>query len=317
MRRALTMTVAAGLAGLTLTGCQGDSGTPSTASPPTSSMSPQPTAKGSINSSNSPPDDGARPSGRLLTTKTAELAAEGRNYTTLYTVGGYPVGGSGDDGSGDDGSGDESARIGVLAIRSDGSAVIDKRPRPATGSLIAQSQVGILTSSGRTLLPPQPGPEPRQAIAAAAEGQAFVWYETKSTDFSSPWKVFGVLDVAQRKRPCSVHPQSCWERTTFGYLQAADSSPRTGCTPGGRSPTPPTPSEASGCASWSATLPGESRSAPLSIRRSCLPPSVGASPTCVRSTWTRAHRKTGMRSGFAATARTPCSPQVGWPRASG
>lgn len=160
------------LAGLTLTACQGNSGTPSTLPGSTTTTSPHPTGTGGT----SLPGGGSQPSSRPLTTKAAHTAVEGRDYTTLYTV--DPRGGAG-------------ARVGVLAIRDDGSAVIGNNPPPASGALIAQSQIGIQTISSRTLLPPQTGAQPRQAIYAAAHGQSFVWLETKATDlFNLDWKVF-------------------------------------------------------------------------------------------------------------------------------
>lgn len=83
------------------------------------------------------------------------------------------------------------ARVGVRAIRNDGSAVIVNSPSPAPGEFLTQSQVGIQTGQSRTWLPPQTGSEPRQVAYAAAHGQSLVWVETKSTDlFFLDWKVF-------------------------------------------------------------------------------------------------------------------------------
>ena len=91
------------------------------------------------------------------------------------------------------------ARVGVRAIRDDGSAVIFNSPRPAAGELIAQSQVGIQTIKSRSWLPPQTGSQPRQDAFAAAGGQSFVWLETKSTDlFYLDWKVFAA-NAGQRQ----------------------------------------------------------------------------------------------------------------------
>ena len=156
--RAAALTVAV----LVLSACQGAGGT----------ASPHPTGT-----------DGTRPSATVsatnrwpLTTRAAQVAVEGRDYTMLYTV---------------DPHGSSGARVGVLALRDDGSAVIVSSPRPAYGALIAQSQVGVQTGQSRTWLPPQTGDQPRQAIAAAAHGQTSVWLETKSTDlFFQDWKVF-------------------------------------------------------------------------------------------------------------------------------
>jgi hypothetical protein len=162
--------VTVALAGLTLTACQ-DSGTSSTPSASTTSTSPHPAASGSS------------PRSGPLTTRAAQRAVEGRDYTTLYTV---------------DPHGSSGARVGVRAVRDDGSAVIVNDP-PGAGDLIAQSQVGIQNLQSRTLLPPQTGSRPRQAIAAAAHGQSYVWLETKSTDlFYQDWKVFAAR-VGQRQ----------------------------------------------------------------------------------------------------------------------
>jgi hypothetical protein len=154
---------AVALAGLALTGCQANSGTPASPSGNTTTTSSHPT--GTVGTSGWP-----------LTTRGPRSAVEGRDYTTLYTV---------------DPHGDSGARVGVRAIRDDGSAVITNSPPPAPGALIAQSQVGIQTPQSRTWLPPQTGSRPRQDIAAAAHGQSFVWVETKSTDlYFQDWKVF-------------------------------------------------------------------------------------------------------------------------------
>jgi hypothetical protein len=164
--------VAVALAGLTLTACQSNGGTPATPSAGATSTSSHPTASG-VPTSSGP-----------LTTRAAQSAVEGRDYTTLYTV---------------DPHGKSGARVGVRAIRDDGSAVIVNDPPGASDDRIAQSQVGIQTLQSRTLLPPQTGSQPRQAIAADAQGQSFVWLETKSTDlFYLDWKVFAAR-VGQRQ----------------------------------------------------------------------------------------------------------------------
>ena len=119
-----------------------------------------------------------------LATRGAQTAVDGRDYTTLYTV---------------DPHGSSGGRVGVRAIRDDGSAVIFNSPRPASGELIAQSQVGIQTVQSRTWLEPQTGSQPRQDAYAAAHGQSFVWLETKSTDlFYLDWKVFAA-NAGQRQ----------------------------------------------------------------------------------------------------------------------
>jgi len=149
------------LASLMLTACQGSSETPAAPTVGATSTSPRVT--------------GASDSGPLAT-RGAPTAVEGRDYTTLYTV---------------DPRGSAGARVGVRAIREDGSAVIFNSPPPASGELIAQSQAGIQTVKSRTWLAPQTGAQPRQDAYAAADGQSFVWLETKSTDlFYLDWKVF-------------------------------------------------------------------------------------------------------------------------------
>jgi len=163
---------AVALAGLTLTACQSNSGTPPTPSGRTTTTSPHPTG----NSGTSPSASVSATSGWPLTTRGAQIAVDGRDYTTLYTV---------------DPRGKSGARVGVRAIRHDGSAVIVNSPSPAPGEFLTQSQVGIQTGQSRTWLPPQTGSEPRQVAYAAARGQSFVWVETKSTDlFFLDWKVF-------------------------------------------------------------------------------------------------------------------------------
>ena len=163
---------AVALAGLMLTGCQGNSDTPPTPSGRTTTTSPHPTGS----SGTSPSASVSATSGWPLTTRAARTAVEGRDYTILYTV---------------DPHGSSGARVGALTIRDDGSAVIGSSPAPGPGEFLTQSQVGIQTGQSRTWLPPQTGSEPRQAIVAAARGQSFVWLETKSTDlFYQDWKVY-------------------------------------------------------------------------------------------------------------------------------
>jgi len=115
--RAVRFATVALAGSVALTACQGNSGTSSTPSASTTDTSPHPTATGSPTSSGP------------LTTRAAQSAVEGRDYTTLYTV---------------DPHGSSGARVGVRAVRDDGSAVIVNDP-PGAGDLIAQSQVGIQT----------------------------------------------------------------------------------------------------------------------------------------------------------------------------
>lgn len=123
-------------------------------------------------------------SSQLLTTRAAKTAIEGRDYTTLYTI--NPHGKSG-------------ARVGVLAIRDDGSTVIDNVPLAAPGEFLTQSQVGIQRDQSRTWFPPQTGSQPRQAYEAVAHGESIVWLETKSTDlFYLDWKMYAAR-VGQRQ----------------------------------------------------------------------------------------------------------------------
>jgi len=163
---------AAALAGLMLTACQGNSGTPATGSSGRVTSS----RTGSGNASGK----GSQASSWPLTTRAAQKAIEGRDYTTLYTV---------------DPRGPSGARVGVYAIRADGRSVIVNSPPGESGALIAQAQVGIQTGRSRVWFPPQTGPEPRQAISAAARDQSLVWLETKSTDlFYQDWKVYAARD---------------------------------------------------------------------------------------------------------------------------
>ncbi len=164
---------AVALAALTLTACQGNSGTPPTPSGRTATTSHATGSSGtSPSASVSPSPTSAWP----LTTGPAQTAVDGRDYTTLYTV---------------DPHGSSGARVGVRGIRDDGSAVIVSSPAPGPGEFLTQSQVGIQTGQSRTWFPAQTGKQPRQAIAAAAHGRSLVWVETKSTDlFFQDWKVY-------------------------------------------------------------------------------------------------------------------------------
>jgi len=163
---------AVALAVLVLTACQGNGGTPSTSPGSSTTTSQYPTGTGGT----SPSASVSATSGWPLTTGAAQTAVEGRDYTTLYTV---------------DPHGSSGARVGVRAIRNDGSAVIVNSPAPGPGEFLTQSQVGIQTGQSRMWFPAQTSEQPRQAIAAAAHGRYVVWVETKSTDlFFQDWKVF-------------------------------------------------------------------------------------------------------------------------------
>lgn len=143
------------LTGLTLTACQSNIETPLSTLPsnttPTSSNT-------SLNNNG------------LMTTRTAQNALEGRNYTTLYTV---------------DPRGKAGASVAVFAIGDDGSAVIvNNRPTPPSSLLIGQSQVGVQTAQSRIWFPIQTGSRPRGASDAAIHGRSIVWVET--TQVMSP-----------------------------------------------------------------------------------------------------------------------------------
>lgn len=160
------------LVALTLTACQGNSGTSSNISGSTTTNSPHPTETGGISLSDSVPPDGSK----LLTTRAAQNAVDGRDYTTLYITNPY---------------GKSGARVGVRAIRDDGSAVIVRSPLAGPGEFLTQSQVGIQRGQSRTWFPPQTGSQPRQAIEVAAHGESVVWLETKSTDlYYQDWKIY-------------------------------------------------------------------------------------------------------------------------------
>ena len=149
---------AAALVGLTLTACQGSVGTPSTISSGTPKTSPT--------------------RSELLTTRGAQTAVEGRDYTTLYTV---------------DPRGKSGARIGVLTIRDDSSAVIANDPLGAPADSIVQSQVGIQSGHSRKWFPIQTGSRPREAFEAATHGQSVVWIEeTQVMRASVDRKVFAI-----------------------------------------------------------------------------------------------------------------------------
>ncbi len=121
---------------------------------------------------------------QLLTTRAAQTAVDRRDYTTLYTI---------------DPHGKSGARIGVRAIRDDGSAVIVNSPLAAPGEFLTQSQVGIQRGQSRTWFAPQTGSQPRQAIQVTAHGKSIAWLETKSTDlYYQDWKLYAVR-VGQRQ----------------------------------------------------------------------------------------------------------------------
>lgn len=143
---------------LTLTACQGNAGSSSTI----------------LSSRTKAPATGSG----LLTTRAAQTAVEGRDYTTLYTV--NPHGKSG-------------ARIGVLTVRADSSAVIANDPLGAPADSIAQSQVGIQSGNARNWFPIQTGSRPREAFEAATHGQSIVWVEeTQVMRASVDRKVFAI-----------------------------------------------------------------------------------------------------------------------------
>jgi len=112
-----------------------------------------------------------------LTTKNAQAAVAGRDYTTLYTV--------------DPGS-RANTTIALLAIREDGSGVIAKYPYIPPNLSQAQGQVGIQIGTKRTWFPKQSGAKPRGVFAAAAGGKAVVWGETKSTSFNLDWRMYAM-----------------------------------------------------------------------------------------------------------------------------
>lgn len=161
------------LVALTLTACQGNSGIPSSISGSTLTTSPHSAGSRGIIPSGSVVSP---KSSQLLTTRAAQTALEGRDYTTLYTTNPY---------------GKSGARVGVRAIREDGSTVIVKSPLAGPGEFLTQSQVGIQRGQSRTWFPPQTGSQPRQAIEVAARGESVVWLETKSTDlYYQDWKMY-------------------------------------------------------------------------------------------------------------------------------
>lgn len=172
---------AVALAALTLAACQSNGGAPSAISGSTTTASPHPAGS----SGTTPSGSVVSPkSNQLLTTRAAQTALEGRDYTTLYTT---------------DPHGESGARVGVQAIREDGSAVIVNSPLAGPGKFLTQSQVGIQKGQSRTWFPPQTGSQPRQAIQVVAHGESIVWLETKSTDlFYQDWKMYAAR-VGQRQ----------------------------------------------------------------------------------------------------------------------
>lgn len=133
---------AVALVGLTLTACQNNIGTTSSATPSGTSTS--------------------RTSSGLLTTRSAITAIEGREYTTLYTV---------------DPRGKADGRVGVLALGDDGSAVIANYPPPPPADVLVQSQVGIQTGQSRKWFPIQKSLRPGHASGAAIHGQSIAWLD--------------------------------------------------------------------------------------------------------------------------------------------
>ncbi|OIQ82937.1 hypothetical protein GALL_352680 [mine drainage metagenome] len=152
------------LTGLTLTACQSNIETPLSVAPsnttPTSSST-------SLNNNG------------LMSTRTAQTALEGRNYTTLYTV---------------DPRGKSGASVAVIAIGVDGTAVIvNNWPTPPSSLLIGQAQVGIQIGQSRKWFPIQTGSPPRGVSDAAIHGQSVVWVEaTQAMRPSTDLKVFAV-----------------------------------------------------------------------------------------------------------------------------
>lgn len=143
--------VAGALVGLAFLGCQGASGAYSS---------------GNISST----------IGGIMTTLSAQIPVDGRDYSTLYST--NPQGKLG-------------ARVGVRAIREDGSAVIVNTPLAGPGEFLTQSQLGIQRSQSRTWFPVETGAQPRQIIQIAAHGKSIVWLETKSTDiYYQDWRVY-------------------------------------------------------------------------------------------------------------------------------
>ncbi len=112
-----------------------------------------------------------------LTTKAAKPAVAGRDYTNMYSI---------------DPPGKSGVRIGVLAIREDGSAIISSNPPGVHGNLIAQSQLGIQNGKRRTWFPIQTGSKARQIFEAVTSGKSVVWGETKSTQASLDWRLFSI-----------------------------------------------------------------------------------------------------------------------------
>jgi len=152
------------LIGLTLAACQSDIGS----APATPSSTTKTSATGS----------------GMLTTRTAPAAVEGREFATLYNF---------------DPQGKHGARVGLLAIRRDGSAVIVNSPPGVDVETIAQSQVGVQTGQHRKWFPIQSGSRPREASDAATYGQTIVWVETTQAMRASPdLKVFAVRSGQER-----------------------------------------------------------------------------------------------------------------------
>ncbi len=114
-----------------------------------------------------------------LSTKNAQPAMAGRDYTTLYTMD-------------SPGNGKSGASVGPLAIRKNGSAVISNNPPGVHGNLIEQGQVGIQIGTTRTWFPIQTGSKPRQVFEAVTTGKSVFWGETPNTDMGLDWRLFAV-----------------------------------------------------------------------------------------------------------------------------
>jgi hypothetical protein len=114
-----------------------------------------------------------------LTTKNAQPAVAGRDYTALYTIV-------------SPGNGKSTASVGPLAIRKDGSAIISRNPPGVHGNLIAQGQLGIQTGTTRTWFPLQAGSKPRQIFEAVSSGKSVFWGESPNKNLDLDWRLFSV-----------------------------------------------------------------------------------------------------------------------------
>lgn len=120
----------------------------------------------------------------MLTTRAARIAVEGRDYITLYTV---------------DPHGPSGGRVGVRAIRDDGSAIVVSSAPGMPGDLTAQSQIGIQTGQSRAWFPPQTSLPFGQALDAAIHGKFALWLETNATGISYRGTQVFAIKVGQPK----------------------------------------------------------------------------------------------------------------------